>query len=337
MPATASPRLSTIVECSPVARRCEAGTLALFLGSCFADEIGHRWRSHGLHAEVNPVGVLYNPEALARVIERGREPDCVAQAELIEANGRHFHPAFGSALAFADRPSALAACHTALEGLRSGLEHARRLIITWGTSLAYVDRARGYAVGNCQQRARSEFGRVALGVDEIVQRWRPLCASWLAADPQRRIILTVSPVRHWSDGAVTNTRSKARLSLAAEALCSDQAQIDYFPAYEIVNDELRDYRFYARDMLHPSELAVDMIWQRFIATHCDEQLQQQIRAVHALTKRLSHKFRVTAHPDALAQVERMRTEVANFVDKFPLADHSVVQSALQDFARRATG
>jgi len=269
----------------------------MLLGSCFADNIGARLSAAGFSTCVNPFGTLYNPESIRSAVARldSGEPfgpdDCVPMGA-----GAGRICSFEHHTSFA-RPTAEEFLANANEELRKAREFwadANRVVLTLGT--AFVWRHNGRTVSNCLKRPAAEFTREMLSVTQASEALRAI----VAAHPEKRFLLTVSPIRHLGDGAHANALSKATLLLAAAAVADSAAAsgnratlgnvrggtakrwgpkdvsggwlpgseeaVEYFPAYEIMMDELRDYRFYADDLVHPSQVAVQFIWERFLST-----------------------------------------------------------------------
>lgn len=257
-------KLQTQVTCEPSKVTISYSDRILVLGSCFADNIGTKLLNAGFDACVNPFGVLYNPISVCNSFQRMRygvpftESDCVemgAGAGLICSFSHHTSFADSTAEGF------LAKANRALEEANAFMEGCSKVIITLGTAWCYRHEATGETVSNCLKRPAAEFSRYRLTVDSTVAA----LSGMIRRNPDRQFIFTVSPVRHLKDGAHGNMVSKSTLILAVEELCRlFPQQVDYFPSYEIVTDELRDYRFYAEDMVHPSEVAVNYIWERFI-------------------------------------------------------------------------
>lgn len=257
-------KLQTQVTCEPSKVTISYNDRIVVLGSCFADNIGRRLVNAGFDACVNPFGVLYNPISVCNSFQRMRygvpftESDCVemgAGAGLICSFSHHTSFADPTAEGF------LAKANKALEEANAFMEGCSKVIITLGTAWCYRHEATGETVSNCLKRPAAEFSRYRLTVDSTVAA----LSGMIRRNPDRQFIFTVSPVRHLKDGAHGNMVSKSTLILAVEELCRlFPQQVDYFPSYEIVTDELRDYRFYAEDMVHPSEVAENYIWERFI-------------------------------------------------------------------------
>lgn len=164
------------------------------------------------------------------------------------------------------------------------------MVITLGTAYVYRLKSTGKVVANCHKLPEKMFDRSMLSVAEIVSEWKGLLLSLWEQCPELKLLFTVSPIRHWKDGAHGNQLSKATLLLAVEALqTSYPERIAYFPAYEIMMDELRDYRFYANDMLHPSELAVDYIWQRFTENFLSDETKGFLKEWAEIQKAINHR------------------------------------------------
>ena len=287
---------------TPVAdEKCKVGISyedrIMMLGSCFSDSIGSQLADFGFNVCVNPFGTLYNPVSILRSIEllsgtREFGPgDCI---QIGAGDERWCSFSHHTSFARESLESFLANANEALASAREFFATCNRIIITLGTAWCFRHIASGSVVSNCLKRPAAEFVRERLSsaeVTDVLRQIAELC-------PNKQIILTVSPIRHFKDGAHGNQISKGALLLGIDDfLCGCPADLgmdpnypaDYFPAYEIMMDELRDYRFYAEDMCHPSQQAVDYIRERFLAwalPACEHpRLEENIRAF----KRASHK------------------------------------------------
>ncbi|MGM9864445.1 MAG: GSCFA domain-containing protein [Lepagella sp.] len=238
----------------------------LLLGSCFADNIGRRLLERGWKALVNPCGVLYNPLSIARAIEMALDEAYTPQLLTHPVSGLAYCFDFSTKFSHQDSAQARAGMLDALSHLRQGLVMAQTLCVTFGTSWVFERADTGCVVANCHKLPAATFRRRCCSIAEMTTLWKGLLARLRTLNPQLRIILTVSPVRHLADGFEGNARSKARLLLLCEAL-AEEPGVSYFPAYEILTDDLRDYRFYADDLTHPSDMAADYIFARFADTY----------------------------------------------------------------------
>lgn len=235
----------------------------LVLGSCFADQTGERMRRAGFNTCVNPFGTLYNPLSVAAALSRLTEARPFTESECIEMGaGAGLVCSFSHHTSFA-RPTAaefLDAANSALEEAAACWLESNKVCITLGTIFCYLHE--GAVVSNCLKRPATEFERVEISLDQVTAILRSIVINC----PGKEFIFTVSPIRHLRDGAHLNQLSKSTLLLAIDALLRDPSvghRCEYFPAYEILLDELRDYRFYAEDMTHPSAQTADYIWKRF--------------------------------------------------------------------------
>ena len=249
------------------------------LGSCFSDEIGRRLQEGDFHIELNPFGTLYNPASIASALRRIMYDREIGMEDLVEHEGLwhswHHHGSFSRATA----EECLEACNSRIHQAHEALKQASLLMITFGS--AWIYEREGQVVANCHKLPQENFVRRKMSVEDIVSLWRPLLKELYSFHPHLSTLFTVSPIRHIGDGLHGNQLSKSTLLLAIDELVDSElppakrkkkgAKVEepdhpvtvYFPAYEIVVDELRDYRFYEADMLHPSTLAVDVVWDRF--------------------------------------------------------------------------
>ena len=254
----------------------------LLVGSCFTDSIGQKMQAHGLCATTNPTGVLYNPLSIVQSLNGDM------RVELVEHDGLYHSMSHHSSFSGTDSEQVLRRCLQSQAELHQALAEADVVFVTFGT--AYVYFRDGQVVANCHKLPESEFVRRRLSVQEILTAWRPLIRTM----PDKHWVFTVSPIRHQRDGMHQNQLSKATLLLAIEQL--QQAfpeQVTYFPAYEIVLDELRDYRFYADDLVHPSAAAVDYIWQRLCDTFVSPETGAKMQANHKQWLRSQHRPLIT--------------------------------------------
>lgn len=258
------------------------------LGSCFADEIAARLQESDFHVEANPFGTLYNPASIVASLQRIIEDNPIGKEDLVQHEGLwhswHHHGSFS----YTSPGATLTACNSRLHRAHQALKEARLLMITFGT--AWVFEHDGHIVANCHKLPPWEFDRRRMTVDEIVSLWTPLLQEMATFFPHLHIMFSVSPIRHMADGAHGNQLSKSTLLLAIDELLTKHSTLNthYFPAYEIVLDELRDYRFFDEKMTHPTSLAVDVVWERFQQASMVPAVRQQAQYNMKQHKREKH-------------------------------------------------
>ena len=254
-----TPTLTTPVIPSRMPFQLDFSSGIVSLGSCFADEIGARLLESDFRIATNPFGTLYNPASIAAALNRIIDDRPIDEADLVQHEGLwhswHHHGSFSRLTA----KECLEACNSRIHQAHIALKEATLLMVTFGT--AWVFEHDGTIVANCHKLPPQEFVRRRMDIDEIVVLWQPLLNKLSTFNPKFSTVFTVSPIRHMADGAHGNQLSKSTLLLAIDQLTTQT--IAYFPAYEIVLDELRDYRFYGSDMTHPAPLTVDIVWDRF--------------------------------------------------------------------------
>ena len=236
----------------------------VMMGSCFAENIGRKLEENKFSVDINPFGTLYNPASVAEGLRMLLRPERFTSGDLFRHEGVYHSFTHHSRFSAPSEEECLDHINSRLSQSSDFLRKATRLVITLGTAFVYRLKSDGRIVSNCHKLPEKMFDRQRLSTQEIVEDWKPLLLALWEQNPALKILFTVSPIRHWKDGAHENQLSKATLLLATDALQKDYpGRIAYFPAYEILMDELRDYRFYADDMLHPSPLAIDYIFATF--------------------------------------------------------------------------
>lgn len=284
-------RFTTPVEVIPFPWTSDHSVKQLFIGSCFTENVGDHLKELKFPVSINPFGILYNPVSVAGCLHRLLTGKPYSQEELFEYNGLwhsySHHGRFSSPTA----ANTLTAINTALASGSDALREAGFLLITLGTAWVYELRATGQTVANCHKVPAREFHRYRLSVAETVSTLKDALDAIWSLNPGLRVILTISPVRHYQDGAIENQLSKAVLLLAADALVSGYGRdkCAYFPAYEIMMDELRDYRFYQPDMVHPSPVAVDYIREKFCEAFFTPEALALAQEITGVRKALSHR------------------------------------------------
>lgn len=292
----------TEVNIAPLSHSISYGDGLLFLGSCFADEVGEICRGLGFDAMVNPFGVLYNPASIAQSVERLDSGKSFGHEDVIEV-GEGQYCTFNHNTAFWNNSEKvlLEQVNQSLAEARAHFLKSKWIIISLGTSWVFQDKERQKVVCNCHKLPAARFERVFLPVEQSFQYLSEI----VQQHPEKRFVFTVSPLRHLKDGLHESQLSKAALLLAVDEVCKMFNNTHYFPAYEILLDELRDYRFYKEDMVHPSEQAVHYIWERFTDFAIDPKEKPAMKAALELRQMLHHRT-MFPESEAYRQFEAMR-------------------------------
>lgn len=280
-------QLSTEVKTNPLEQKISYGNKMLFLGSCFADEVGKTCRNLGFDALLNPFGVLFNPMSIANALTRLKNGEHYTHDDVISVGEGEFFCTFEHNTEFWETSEKvlLDRINNELEANTEHFKKTRWVIISLGTAWVYRDKENHKIVSNCHKLPSQLFERSLLTVDDITI----VLSDIVKSNPDKNFIFTVSPLRHLKDGLHENQLSKASLLLAVDAVCKASRNAFYFPAYEILLDELRDYRFYKEDMTHPTEQAVRYIWEKFIDFAIAEPDKETIKMVEALQGMMRHR------------------------------------------------
>jgi len=260
------------------------------LGSCFAVNISEKLDYFKFQNSCNPFGILFHPLAIEKLISYAVEKKIFTEADIFFHDERwHFYNAH-SDLSNADPIELLAVLNGIIQSTQKQLTEVTHVIITYGTAWVYRNIESNEIVANCHKVPQKQFEKQLLSTDVIHNSIHKTIDLIQSINPEARIIFTVSPVRHIKDGFVENQWSKSSLIAAIQQILSAKSEIlNYFPSYEIMMDELRDYRFYAEDMLHPNQVAIDYIWKRFKETNILETALATMEEVEIIQKSLSHK------------------------------------------------
>lgn len=262
----------------------------VMMGSCFAENIGRKLEENKFSVDINPFGTLYNPASVAEGLRMLLRPERFTSGDLFRHEGVYHSFTHHSRFSAPSEEECLDHINSRLSQSSDFLRKATRLVITLGTAFVYRLKSDGRIVSNCHKLPEKMFDRQLLSVGEIVAEWKGLLLSLWEQNPELKILFTVSPIRHWKDGAHGNQLSKATLLLAIDALQKEFPEhTAYFPAYEIMMDELREYRFYADDMLHPSTTAIEYIWERFTGSMLSPDSLSILKEWKDIQKAINHK------------------------------------------------
>ena len=304
----------TEIDITPLSQSISYGDGLLFLGSCFADEVGGICRGLGFNAQVNPFGVLYNPLSIANAINRLACGTPFSHEEVIKV-GEEFYCTFSHNTNFWHHTENDLLSHVN-QSLKEASEHfakSKWIVLSLGTAWVYRCRNTQEVVANCHKLPSQLFDRFCLSVEDASKCLSDL----LQAFPEKQFIFTVSPLRHFKDGLHGNQLSKSTLLLAVNQVCERFDNAHYFPAYEILLDELRDYRFYKEDMIHPTDQAVRYIWEKFVEFAINPSEKPAMQAASELKQMLHHKP-LFPDSDAYRKFEELRRQKqAELASLFP--------------------
>lgn len=284
------------------------------IGSCFSDHMGMLLIQNKFDALSNPFGVIFNPiniNKLLRLVSKNRsiDPD-----GWIESQEIHQHYDLHSQIGSTNRSHANKSITEAIKAAHEQLHRSKWLIITWGTAIVYERKDTGHIVANCHKVPANQFTKKLLTCDQIIVDFEAILTD-LPKD--LNIILTVSPVRHLKETLELNSVSKSTLRVACHELTSRHESVHYFPSYELVLDDLRDYRFYKTDMLHPSDEAIDYVWNKFSESYYDKQALDFIGKWQKIRTAINHKpfnLQSKAHQQFIKTTIKSITELKDVVD-----------------------
>ena len=308
--------LQTRIPLTPSDNPIDYQSKLVLLGSCFVENIGAKLAYFKFQQFQNPFGILFHPLAIENLIQRAIARKMYQQSEIFEQDGiwRCFDA--HSELRSASSDELLRLLNLRLEETKKSLEISSHIIITLGTAWVYEHQTSGKIVANCHKVSQKQFTKKLLSLGEIEGSLDHILKLIQKVNPKAQIIFTISPVRHLKDGFVKNQRSKAQLITALHQIINGH-NVPYFPSYEIMMDELRDYRFYGKDMVHPNELAVDYIWERFKWVWISKKIYPVMHEVDAVQKGLLHR---PFNPDSEAHQKfktSLGTKITYLQERYP--------------------
>ncbi|MCR4764901.1 MAG: GSCFA domain-containing protein [Bacteroidaceae bacterium] len=313
--------LFTSVNISKISPQLGYADALLMMGSCFVTEMGKRLQGVKLRCKVNPFGVLYNPLSIASSLGMLLKHQFPTNDDFVYHEGCWHSLSFHGDFSAPTQQELMANIHQSLDDCQEILQQISCLLITFGSAYVYERKLTGKVVANCHKLPEKLFSRRRLSVDEIVRTYRSVLSAIWEVNPSCRILFTVSPIRHVRDGLHENQLSKATLLLAIDELKQlFPSQVLYFPAYELLMDELRDYRFYADDLVHPSEMAVEYIWQRFTTAYFTQEAIETMESVKEIKKMMEHR---PLHPESKEYarfLHQIVLKIETLSEKYPYFD-----------------
>lgn len=302
----------------------------VFIGSCFTENIGLKLVQNKFPVLINPFGVLYNPLSVKKAIDLIIGKKTFDNTDLQFVNDKWFSFAHHGSFSGTDKELVLTNINKKIKESHLFLKTTNLLFVTFGTSWYYRLKKNGELVANCHKLPANLFDRELLNLEEIVAEWARLIERLHKFNPGLKLVFTISPIRHWKDGAVNNQLSKSVLNVAIHKLVQEFEQAFYFPAYEIMLDDLRDYRFYADDFIHPNTQAINYIWDKFMDAFIEDKSLAILKQINKITKSASHK---AFYPETenyrkflLANIEN----VEMLAQTYPFIDFSVEKKHFLD-------
>lgn len=312
----------TPVEVKPAALRASYRVPVVFAGSCFTENIGDWLHDLRFPVRVNPFGILYNPLSICHALENVILEKKYVESDLGFHNGRWFSFDHHGRFSNQDQAACLNGINSDIRDSAADLKKASHLFITPGTAWVYQLKHEGRIVGNCHKIPDQSFVRRMLEPHEMVQAFESLFGLLHDFNPDLILVLSISPVRHMRDGFTANQFSKSALFETARQILSESNKRFYFPAYEIMMDELRDYRFYAEDMIHPGNPAIKYIREKFAQAWLDEEAQEILKGMETLVNFRNHRSMYPESDEYRRFLLSARQQVRHFQDKYPFLNLS---------------
>jgi hypothetical protein len=297
-------------------------TRGMFMGSCFSDYIGTIMAGYKFPLLLNPFGTLFNPASIAANLENLINLRVYKSADLRFHDGLWLSFDHYTGFSDTDQERCLDQINTSVSQASEWLKHCDFLVLTFGTAWIFKYKKTGKTVANCHKIPQAEFSREFMQPAEIVNMFDRLLSLLSEFNPGLRVIFTLSPVRHWSDGAVNNQLSKSVLHYSIQEILKQHGNAWYFPSYEIFMDELRDYRYYAADMLHPSDQGAVYVWEKFFESTIDDKSKAILAELEPVLQAARHRP-VNAGSDAHRKFrDKISGKIHEITTKYPFLDFS---------------
>lgn len=319
----------TIVDLQQATCKITHQSKILFIGSCFSSNLGNKLEESKFNVLINPFGTIYNPISIKQSLERLKENITIDSSELFEHSGMFHHFDFHSDYSSSDKMLAEKNMNDAIKQGHLQLRNADFLFITFGTSFVFETTEDHKIVANCHKLPAKAFERKKIDLDKTTKEWIKIVKELKQFNPNLEVIFTVSPIRHISDGLHENQLSKAILLILVDDICKSCSDCDYFPAYEMLLDDLRDYRFYAEDMVHPSQITINYIWEKFKETYFNQETTNIIDQYTKLSKALNHRINNVKSYEHKMFLNQTLSKFNEFSNKYPFIDIETEKNKLK--------
>ncbi len=306
------------LQVEPTQQKISHHQQVLMMGSCFTEHIGHTLQALKFNIHVNPFGIVFNPESMAQALHRILSHTSFTADDLLFHDGAwHGMEAHGQ-FSSADQQAVLRVLNHHLDTWHAAIQAAHWLVLTPGTAYAYTHKATGRVVANCHKIPQQAFSKALLTHEQVVKSLSSALLRLWEINPGCQVITTVSPVKHLRDGVVENSLSKAVLIQGMHAL--EQYGCTYFPAYELVTDDLRDYRFYEKDMAHPNRQAIEYVWQKFSGAYFDADTVALNKHLSELSVAMTHRPHHPGHEAFRVFKQSQALKCKALQQEFPFLD-----------------
>jgi hypothetical protein len=289
------------------------------IGSCFSTMIGHRLGERKFKVLNNPFGTIFNPMSLLQLLQASLLDQPADESLLVEHDQRYYHYHVHSDLCSSQRDRLLAKISEQHLLTQKFLSKASHIFITFGTAFVYELEATGQLVANCHKQPQNLFNKRLLSLEEMMTSFREFYTALQAINPSAEIIVTVSPVRHIKDGIPENQLSKSLLRVLCHKMAQECPQVSYFPSYELMMDDLRDYRYYKDDLIHPTAFAENYIWELFKKAYFDYEAVEMIKKIDGILNDLKHK---PFHPESTSHRQFLQKLLQKMERMAPAFDFS---------------
>jgi hypothetical protein len=289
----------------------------VMMGSCFSENVGHKFESNKFNIFTNPYGISFNPLSIAETLLLILNQYKFKDKDIFVSDGAWFSWRHHSKIWGTEKKAFLEKLNQINQDSLEALREADYLIITPGTSFYYELKDSGLVVNNCHKQPSNLFDKKMAEPYVIIEKFRESFDLLKSINPKIKFIFTISPVRHLKEGAFENNVSKAQLFSAVSELLKIYPDTIYFPAYEIMMDELRDYRFYENDYVHPNELAIDIIWERFSDTFFSEETKEIIKKISSVKRSVEHKLFRPETPKSINFIKSSKKVIEELEKTYP--------------------
>ena len=302
-------KLQTRIQLSPEKNQIDYESKVLLLGSCFSENIGGKLEYFKFPNLQNPFGIIFNPVSILGLVQRAIRNEYFTEADIFRIEENWYSFEVHSSIWAESEATFITKLNSILQQFKEYLTVATHIVLTYGTAWVYRYSTSGLLVANCHKVAQKEFSKELLSVETISASLENTIALIKEVNPNATIITTVSPVRHGKDGIIENSRSKANLISALHQVVGTTEGLYYFPSFEIMMDELRDYRFYKRDMLHPNETAIQIIWEKFKGVWVASETETLQKEIDTVQKGLLHRPFISESASHKAFMENLQEKI----------------------------